>query len=234
MRKLKKREKGLGGRGKLTDATIDHLQNFFGLAIRQNTGSLSGMKAGVLASLFHVASSKTNLHFPHCPTGPDSWCKYNADKANNTNTYKPGPGLSLEIVYKIRPIYQELSQLSQNYLNAYLNAYLNESFNAMIWDRIPKTHYVSLTQLQFGVYDAVAYLNICMKASILISEKLGMIPGVFTLQGCKGLNARRLRFAKYKVDKRNKLRRQVLQAKKLKKNDKLKESGPALYKSGAF
>ena len=53
----------------------------------------------------------------------------------------------------------------------------------LIWERVPKTHYVSLTHLEFGVYDAVANLNIGMKASILIYEKLGMIPGVFTLKG---------------------------------------------------
>ena len=33
---LKKKEKGLGGRVRLTDATIDRLQNFGGVAIRQN------------------------------------------------------------------------------------------------------------------------------------------------------------------------------------------------------
>ena len=149
------------------------------------------------------------------------------DQANNTNTYKPGPGLPLDIVSKIRPIYQVLSQDSVCLHGKTQNC--NESFNAMIWDRMPKTHSVSLTQLQFGVYDVVAYLNIGMKASILIYEQLAMIPGVFTLKGCKGLNASRLRFAKYKAGKR-----QVLRANKLNNNDKLKESGPALYKAGAF
>ena len=94
------------------------------------------MKAGVLASLFYVASSKTNnLHFPHCPTGPDSWCKYTAEQANNTNTYKLGPGLPLDIVYKIQPIYQALSQDSE--LSKCLHSKTqncNESFNAIIWD----------------------------------------------------------------------------------------------------
>ena len=43
LRKLKKREKGLGGRGRLTDAMIDRLQNYFGVS-RQNVGNLEGMK----------------------------------------------------------------------------------------------------------------------------------------------------------------------------------------------
>ena len=75
LRNLKKKGKGLSGRGRLTDAVIDRLQNYFGVAIRQNSGNLKGMKAGVLATLFHVASSKdNNWHFPHCPTGSNSYC----------------------------------------------------------------------------------------------------------------------------------------------------------------
>ena len=136
LRNLKKREKGLGGRGRLTDAMIDRLQNFFGLAIRQNVGNLEGMKAGVLASLFHVASSKSNnWHYPHCPTGPDSWCKYNIDKPNGTQSYKPGPGLPLDIIAKIKPIYADLgkdSELEKCLQGKTQNA--NESFNGLIWD----------------------------------------------------------------------------------------------------
>ena len=60
----------------------------------------------------------------------------------------------------------------------------NESFNAMIWDILRKSRYVSFTPLQFGVYDAVANFNIGRKASVLILE-LGMIPGKYTLTGCQ-------------------------------------------------
>ena len=41
MRKKKKKTKGLGGRGRLTDAIIDKLQNYFGIALRQNCGDLN-------------------------------------------------------------------------------------------------------------------------------------------------------------------------------------------------
>ena len=48
----------------------------------------------------------------------------------------------------------------------------------MIWDRLPpKSRYTSFKPLQFGVYDAVASFNIGRKASVLIFEELGMIPG---------------------------------------------------------
>ena len=36
LRKLKKSVKGLGGKGRLTDSTIDKLQNYYGIALRSN------------------------------------------------------------------------------------------------------------------------------------------------------------------------------------------------------
>lgn len=44
LRKLKKRVAGLAGRGKLTDALTDRLQNYYGIAIRANVGDLQGIK----------------------------------------------------------------------------------------------------------------------------------------------------------------------------------------------
>ncbi|XP_047122418.1 uncharacterized protein LOC124805915 [Hydra vulgaris] len=60
-RQLKKQVKGLNGKGGLTSATIDWLQNYFGICIRQNCGNLEGMRSSALASLFHVASSSNWL-----------------------------------------------------------------------------------------------------------------------------------------------------------------------------
>ena len=68
----------------------------------------------------------------------------------------------------------------------------NESFNAMIWDKLPKPRCVSFTPLQFGVYESVANFNKGRKASVLIFEKLGIIPGKYTLTGCQKLNQKRL------------------------------------------
>ena len=89
----------MGGRGRLTDATIDRLQNYVGFAVRQNVGDLKSMKSSFLASLFHVVSNKDNsYHYPHCPNGPKSRFKYDTDTANNTRTYKPGAGLPRDVI----------------------------------------------------------------------------------------------------------------------------------------
>ena len=234
LRNLKKREKGLGGKGRLTDATIDRLQNFVGVTIRRNAGNLKEMKAGVLASLFHVASSKNNsLHFPHCPTGSDSWCKYNADKINKTTTYKPG--LPMGVIMKVRYIFEELSEVSE--LQKCLDGKTqnaNESFNRMILDRIPKQTFVLLTQLKIGVYDAVAYFNIGAKASLDIFKELSIEPGFHMIAGCKASNNERKRNAEYRINPDNKSKRQILRAKKLKKNDKIIEKDGDLYVAGGF
>lgn len=52
LRKLKKK-KGLSGKGKLTDAIIDKLKNYYGIAIRSNVGNLGGMKKAIYVSLMH-------------------------------------------------------------------------------------------------------------------------------------------------------------------------------------
>ena len=89
---------------------IDRLQNYYGIAIGQNKNDLIKMQAALRAILYHVISSKeNNWHWSHCSEGKDSWYKFHQDKANGTRTYKPGPGLPLDIVMKLKPIFAELS-----------------------------------------------------------------------------------------------------------------------------
>ena len=84
--------------------------DYYAIAIRQNKNDLKNMQAAVRETLFHAASSKeNNWHYPHCPEGKDGWCKFHQDRANGTSTYKPGPGLPLDIVMKLKPIFAELS-----------------------------------------------------------------------------------------------------------------------------
>ena len=134
LQNLKKKEKGLGGKGKLTDCIIDKLQNYYGITIRSNKNNLKTMQAVTNATLFHVASTKeNNLHYPYCPTGSGSWCKYSKDRADSTSTYKPGLGLPISIVVKLKPIFAELSHedlLSKCFHGLTQNQ--NGIFNAMI------------------------------------------------------------------------------------------------------
>ena len=158
LRKLKKKVSGLGGPGKLTNSMVDRLQNYYGIAIRSNVGDLPKMKTAIGAVLFHCASSKENEWHDNCPKGSDSWCKYQQDISNKTTTYVPGPGLPKNVILHVKPIFVNLSE------DALLEKCLygktqnqNESFNGMIWQRIPKDIRVNAATFEMGVYDALSF-----------------------------------------------------------------------------
>ena len=57
------------GAGRLTDKAINTLQNYYGMAIRNNVGDLYGMKKLVWATLFHncdIANEKERHQFCPC------------------------------------------------------------------------------------------------------------------------------------------------------------------------
>lgn len=91
----KKNVKELGRRGHLTDKIIDKLQNCYGMGIRQNSGDLNAMKSTISASLFHVTLSGANNFCSYCTAWSDNSKQI---KVNNTSTYKPGPGLPMDVI----------------------------------------------------------------------------------------------------------------------------------------
>ena len=64
--------------------------------------------------------------------------------------------------------------------------------------------------MRFGTFDAVAHFNIGRKSTILIYEKLGMIPGRYTSKQFQTFNQKRLYFGKYKSSDKERTRRKVL------------------------
>ena len=110
----------------------------------------------------------------------------------------------------------------------------NESFDRTVYDRIPKSVYCSTDTFHFGIYDAAAHFNIGAKANILLFEKLGMIPGKYTLLGCSNLNKKRLYHSDYKTKEPNKKRRKILRGTKKSKDNKLEQNEGTLYEAGAF
>ena len=108
----------------------------------------------------------------------------------------------------------------------------NESFNATIWERLPKTKYNSFIHLELELvtYDAVACFNISRKATILIYEKLKMRPGLYTVDGCAKLNRKRLSRSAYRNKTVVKKRRTVLRGKtKKEKIPSWTKKGPCIH-----
>ena len=106
--KLLEDKKKLGGAGRLNEKVINKLQNYYGLAIRQNTDSLPKMRKAVGAVLYHCseASSAETLHM-FCDVD-SQWCKFRM-AGKKGKTYVDKPGLPLAVRNEIMPIFQELS-----------------------------------------------------------------------------------------------------------------------------
>ena len=235
LRNLRREKKETRGKGKLTDRMIDRLQNYYGIAIRSNIGNLEGMKKAILATLIHCASSSTKEYHTYCPIGPESWCRFQSDKANGTASYKSGPGLPLQLVAELKPVFARLS--SDKLLLKCLHGKTqnrNESFNRTIWDRVPKSSYVGKDTFELGVYDAAASFNMGATASLEMLKQCGFKPGMFTVKHCSEIDKSRLNAAEYRAQDSLKLARKGLRSKKKSYNDKQKEKEGDTYAPGAF
>ena len=110
----------------------------------------------------------------------------------------------------------------------------NESFNGMVWQRIPKVTYVGLDLLHFCVFDAVAHFNIGWKATVLIFEKLSVIPGRYCTKGFDSFSKKRLFNASYKSSEKAKKRKKILRGLSKSKGDKIGQKEGVVYEAGAF
>lgn len=94
-----------------------------------------------------------------CPKGEETWCTFQKS-VNKNETYTHKNSIPEAVMTTIKPIFQDLSNedlvkkcqhgRSQN---------PNESFNNMVWSRIPKNVFVGLHTLKLGVMDAIITFN---------------------------------------------------------------------------
>ena len=144
--------KALTGKGRLTDKVINTLQNYVGMAIRQNSGKLLEIRNSVIAALLHCtnfSSESTRLAF--CPTDKGSWCKWQSDQVTGESTYKHKINLPV-CQEKLKPIFQELVNIDM--LKKCLHGMTqnsNKSFNQLIWNRCPKNVFTSRSIVEMAV-----------------------------------------------------------------------------------
>lgn len=187
--------KSISGKNRLTDGAIDRLQNYFGLAIRQNLDSVENMRRAIWAIYFHTLSTNETPNHGLCPAGADSWCKYRkglitGEKYNHSNS------LPTAIMDEIKPIFKDLAQ--QDLLKKCLHGRTqnpNESLHNVIWSRIPKTVFVGIYTLHFGVFDAISTFNEGNVTKCLVLQLLGLSAGHNTVEAMKRLDRERLRSA---------------------------------------
>ena len=199
--------KGLAGRGRLTDGKIDILQNYYGLAIRENSNDVQKMAVGIQAALYHVASTDAKPQHHLCPDGKESWCGYKREKDN----YQHKSGIPDCIVKEIKPIFDNLSNLDllQKCTHG-LTQNVNECLNGLIWDRCPKTTYVEQETVALATYLAVLKFNDGDISLIKLFHDLDIKPGVFSFKGAQDCDDSRIKLSAKKTKKTIKDRRKTL------------------------
>ena len=213
----------------MTAQEIDNLQNYYGRAIRDNTNSVENMRRAIWATYFHKLSTDDRpLHNLCPPRGPGTklWCKYN----NEPSKYKHH-GLPEEVMLAIKPIYRDLSHpdLLKKCLHGKTQN-VNESFNSVVWTRIPKTVFVGLKTMKMGVFDAILSFNNGNIGRARVLQHLGIDPGCNTLRQLRAMDQERVKKCDIALEELNKEARQ--------KNRNLKRKGESLeepeYVAGGF
>ncbi|GFX05550.1 uncharacterized protein TNCV_3434541 [Trichonephila clavipes] len=151
--------KNISGRGRLTLKEVDSIQHYYGLAIRKNLSSVEDVKRAIWAIYFHKLSTEDNPQHALCPLGEDSWCGYNRSIVTG-EFYIHKHSLPESILLKVKKVFRDLTE--KDLLKKCLHGRTqnpNESFNKCIWERIPKTVFVGIETLKFGVMDAVICFN---------------------------------------------------------------------------
>ncbi|GFT64253.1 uncharacterized protein TNCV_5134211 [Trichonephila clavipes] len=181
----------ISGRGRLTHKEVDSIQHYYGLAIRKNLSSVEDMKRAIWAIYFHKLSTEDNPQHTLRPLGEDSWCGYNRSIVTG-EFYIHRHSLPESILLKVKKVFRDLTEkdLFKKYLHGRTQN-PNESFNECIWERIPKTVFVGIETLKFGVMDAVICFNDGYVSRIKVFEALGIKPGYNTERALLIINNKR-------------------------------------------
>ncbi|GFX93226.1 uncharacterized protein TNCV_4761051 [Trichonephila clavipes] len=189
--------KALCGKNRLTEASIDQLQKYYGLAIRRNLSSVKDMRQGIWAIFLHKISTDENPQHGFCPSGSDTWCRYKKAQLEN-KVYHHKYKLPVAVMEAIRPIFRDLSdpELLKKCLHGNTQN-PNESINNVIWSRVPKKTFVHLETLSFGTYDAIASFIKGNATKLDILKKLNIEPGYYATCCMERLDKERITRARY-------------------------------------
>lgn len=207
LRDLKKRLRGtklkdgktIGGRGRLTDKRIDSFATYYGNAIRSSS-DVKSMKKKIWAIFHHYRSTDAAPQHKYCPTGPDSWCKYNVAVIEKRQKKFKHQGLPPVVMDAIKPVFEKLTkdELLERCVGGHTQN-PNESLNSIIWKNVPKTVFCGKKVLDLGVADAVITFNSGYKGRLKVMKKLGVTPGKFCVQYSNAADWKRIAKANTKA-----------------------------------
>ena len=228
--------KKISGKGRLSDKVINTMQNYYGLAIRQNAGELYQMKKSVGAILYHLSQNENDEdRHKFCPPTKDSWCKFQSDKLTGKTTYKKKVNLPKAIKDAVMPTFKDLSKdelLTKCLHGQTQNA--NEALNKIIWQRCPKSIFVSRKVVEIATASAILYFNDGCEGINRVFKALGFQPGAHTLNLASEIDHRRIRNMKRKSTEKVKKRRKQLRSIKKGFQDTETEKEGEVYAAGSF
>ena len=113
------------------------MQNFYGIAIRQNTKTEMRRQSVEYFTSFEISFEETR-HL-YCPKDNDTWCRRQKDKMTGENKYKKKVFIPSAIKETLSPIFKDLSgpELLENSLHGQTQN-VNDSLNRIIWKKYPK------------------------------------------------------------------------------------------------
>lgn len=185
------------------------------------------------ATYFHKLSTNDNPQHGLCPKGPESWCKFNKAQALN-QTYNPESSLTSDVLLSIKKIYQDLSQ--PDLLKKCLHGRTqnpNESFNNVVWSKIPKLVFVRRHTLKLGVYDAILTFNDGQSSKLAIYKKLGLTLCERSVKALREIDILRVKKAEKATESMSKEARQARRRQKTLLEDE-NEAGDPDYGAGLF
>ena len=230
--------KGLTGKGRMTNLVMNTLQNYYGLAIRQNKGNVFGMKKSIAALIYHCSeNANQDTRHQYCPRTANSWCKYQADKVTGKKTYKQYINIPSAVSNIIKPIFSHKDLGSEVLLARCIDGEtqnVNEALNQIIWKKVPKDVFVGRTTLEIGVYSAIISYNDGFQGLKDVMKRCNLVPGHYAEIFFNKSDKVRVKLSTKKSSKPSKLRRQRLHLKRKGHQDKNLEKEGEIYAKGGF
>ena len=187
LREYKKQRKGLklngskvvSGKGRLTKVIIDKMQNYYGLAIRNNIDNQLEMKRSIKAIHHHLIKSENLSSFEehqYCPKERNSWCEFWRQELCQNAKCSDDKMLLSVFFNELRPIFERLykDELLSHYLKG-LTQNQNESFNSLLWTtKCPKTKYCGLRRVEIALPEAVSVCNTGAASKWVLMKDMGL------------------------------------------------------------
>ncbi|GFT03883.1 uncharacterized protein TNCV_1730671 [Trichonephila clavipes] len=143
--------------------------------------------------IFSLLLHRQKTHDGQCPSGSDTWCKYQKVKQEGKLYKHRTAGLPNAVLNTVKTTYMDLCD--QSLLEKCLHGKTQnaiESFNGVLWSIIPKGTFVELLTLQFRAFLAVLQFNDGSKGIISVLEYLHIPMGYFILKGFSKVNDERI------------------------------------------